>query len=494
MTKSKVCTLCYCNFDIKQPYRIPRKLHCEHTFCTDCIKKLQDLQGQAIECPLCQKTTLIPASGLDALEKNLDIVGLKIKSTEPEKCKHCIHKVFPSKPVTLFCNDCDTFFCGSCSDAEHLKPENSLHSIILSSAKINIEASGSKVSFSHPSHESFVSRSSTGINFNTATSESPSSRPSSSLLLDTDFIPECPVHGEKMRIYCRTDRCLCCTYCETSGEHRGHDCFQVHEAEERERIFLQKLQQKVEMHSERFIKARGDVQQMIEDVKKNSINVKDVVRRYFREMRAAIDSTEKTLVSKLTKKSDNNLKALREQLGKMIHISSIAKTASRNCDNALSFDYYEMLLRRRSVEEEIEAVLQMMVETDPVAKADTHCQFPKHETLLNSIRTCCFMVEAPPPPSNFTCSISPSSNVVLKWNDGENMQYIYPALFYTIQASIGPDNTFVNIRKVKEKTLSLKPGPPSYPYGTYIQFRVAAENIVGIGNFSNPFGIRMPPK
>ncbi len=52
-----------------------------------------------------------------------------------------------------------------------------------------------------------------------------------------------------------------------------------------------------------------------------------------------------------------------------------------------------MLLRRRPVEEEIEAVLQMMVETEPVAKANVHCQFPKHESLLNSIKTCCFIVE-----------------------------------------------------------------------------------------------------
>lgn len=29
------------------------------------------------------------------------------------------------------------------------------------------------------------------------------------------------------------------------GDHRGHDCFQVHEAEEKERLALQKLQQKV---------------------------------------------------------------------------------------------------------------------------------------------------------------------------------------------------------------------------------------------------------
>ena len=70
----------------------------------------------------------------------------------------------------------------------------------------------------------------------------------------------------------------------------------------------------MDLHSERYIKARGDVQKMIEDVKRNSITVKDVVRRYLRELRATIDSTEKQLLAKLNKRGEGNLKALREQL------------------------------------------------------------------------------------------------------------------------------------------------------------------------------------
>ncbi len=70
-------------------------------FFLDCIKKLQDLQGQAIECPLCQKPTLIPSSGIDGLEKNLDVVGIRVKEVEPEKCQLCIHKVNKIPILTL---------------------------------------------------------------------------------------------------------------------------------------------------------------------------------------------------------------------------------------------------------------------------------------------------------------------------------------------------------------------------------------------------------
>ena len=56
------------------------------------------------------------------------------------------------------------------------------------------------------------------------------------------------------------------------------------------------------------------MQRAIEDVKKNTIEVKDIARRYYRELRAAIDQGEKTLIEDIDKRSDAKLKALNEQL------------------------------------------------------------------------------------------------------------------------------------------------------------------------------------
>ena len=75
-----------------------------------------------------------------------------------------------------------------------------------------------------------------------------------------------------------------------------------------------KLQSQVEKHGEKFIKARGEVQRTIEAVKKNTIAVKDMARRYYRELRAAIDQGEKILMEDIDKRSDVKLKALNEQL------------------------------------------------------------------------------------------------------------------------------------------------------------------------------------
>lgn len=76
----------------------------------------------------------------------------------------------------------------------------------------------------------------------------------------------------------------------------------------------------------------------------------------------------------------------------MIEISSLTTTACRSCDNALSMDYYEMLMLKKDVETEIKDVLEVLCEINPVARADLGCQFPNHEKLLGNIRTCAKLV------------------------------------------------------------------------------------------------------
>ena len=76
----------------------------------------------------------------------------------------------------------------------------------------------------------------------------------------------------------------------------------------------------------------------------------------------------------------------------MIEICSLTTTACRNCDNALSMDYYEMLMLKKDVETEMKDVLQLLCEIDPVTEADLGCQFPNHEKLLASIRSCAKLV------------------------------------------------------------------------------------------------------
>lgn len=128
------------------------------------------------------------------------------------------------------------------------------------------------------------------------------------------MILECEEHGEKLRMYCSDCKTVCCTYCQIEGKHKDHKSFHVHEAEDIDKRNLHRLQQKVDEYGEKFIKSRSEVQKTIEEVKKNDIRVKDIVRRYYRELKTAIDNGEKTILEEVGKRNQSTLRSLNEQL------------------------------------------------------------------------------------------------------------------------------------------------------------------------------------
>lgn len=421
-------------------------------------------------------------------------IFFKLFCVQKKKNKNCAISAFrkfihPSLQL-FFCSDCDVFMCGSCSDEIHSQLEYRCHGI----CQANASKEGTddmvhqkwKMSSRPSSSSSLLSKHSSGLRPTLN-----SSRPSSSLL-NYAAIPECSVHKEMTKYYCRNCRCLCCESCYRYGNHKNHSCFQVHEAEERERKALVKLQTQVEQHGEKFIKARGEVQRAIEEVKKNTIAVKDMARRFYRELRAAIDQAEKLLMEDVDKRTSAKLKALNEQLSHMVEISSLTTTACRNCDNALSMDYYEMLMMKKDVETEMKDVLELLCEIEPVAKGDLGCQFPNHENLLGNIRTCAKLVLPPGPPQRLTCRITDNNMVHVTWDPPENNLFLYPVVGYILQSSSGPDNSFVNIYKGNETSLIIDKAIADLPVGKQVQFRACAINITGIGPWGFPYGVKIP--
>lgn len=69
------CSICFCLYSRSE--RIPRLLHCRHTFCSLCLEKLSLLRGRVwtVCCPLCRYTTSTNAtlSLSGALWVNTDI-------------------------------------------------------------------------------------------------------------------------------------------------------------------------------------------------------------------------------------------------------------------------------------------------------------------------------------------------------------------------------------------------------------------------------------
>ncbi|XP_043977835.1 E3 ubiquitin-protein ligase rnf152-like [Gambusia affinis] len=59
--KDLECTVCFNKYS--RTGRVPRILHCQHTFCAQCLEKMSTLEGAiyTVSCPLCRWVTCVQA-------------------------------------------------------------------------------------------------------------------------------------------------------------------------------------------------------------------------------------------------------------------------------------------------------------------------------------------------------------------------------------------------------------------------------------------------
>ncbi|KAK1155610.1 RING finger protein 224-like [Acipenser oxyrinchus oxyrinchus] len=76
------CIICYSSFNLRE--RLPRKLHCGHTFCQDCLRRLDTVLNEQrwIPCPQCRQNTPCPRGGAAVLD--LDLAAFLAAKTQAE--------------------------------------------------------------------------------------------------------------------------------------------------------------------------------------------------------------------------------------------------------------------------------------------------------------------------------------------------------------------------------------------------------------------------
>ncbi|XP_061836947.2 RING finger protein 223 [Nerophis lumbriciformis] len=69
------CSVCYSQFN--NVFRCPKVLTCRHTFCLECLARInvKSLQPAAIRCPLCRHPTPLPALGLPRLTTDAGVLA-----------------------------------------------------------------------------------------------------------------------------------------------------------------------------------------------------------------------------------------------------------------------------------------------------------------------------------------------------------------------------------------------------------------------------------
>ncbi|XP_069790075.1 RING finger protein 225-like [Narcine bancroftii] len=125
------CAVCFTTYN--NVFRAPKQLVCGHTFCLECLARMnmKSQVAEAIQCPLCRKLTPVPKEGLPKLGNDSTVLSClpeamqKIYSVrfnrgkgrlfvkkEPESQKKGKKKVFASSFVGEKCgrNQLDHYF------------------------------------------------------------------------------------------------------------------------------------------------------------------------------------------------------------------------------------------------------------------------------------------------------------------------------------------------------------------------------------------------
>ncbi|XP_068460375.1 RING finger protein 223 [Clinocottus analis] len=69
------CAVCFSQFN--NVFRCPKMLQCRHTFCLECLARInvKSAEPDAIQCPLCRGLTPLPALGLPKLATNSTLLS-----------------------------------------------------------------------------------------------------------------------------------------------------------------------------------------------------------------------------------------------------------------------------------------------------------------------------------------------------------------------------------------------------------------------------------
>ena len=324
------CPVCY------ELYKKPKYLPCYHSYCEQCLVKLQKAGSDSITCPECRITSAIPSGGIKQLPNNffinriVDEVALKEKVTGEEdvRCDLCVRE----DPAVVLCFDCGVFLCSHCHESHKYSREYQGHSM---------------------SQLKELRKEKKDINV----------RPKAKPLL-------CQEHDMELNFYCGTCEQLVCHYCTTT-DHNGHKHNTVKKMANNNRAELDDIIKPVEEMIGELSKAHQKVTTIREKVEIQATEVDQRIDDYYDQLQRQLQQQREELKKELHEVSSQKKKALSLQLEQMEHTQGQLESM-KELNNAIkSGSDQEALFMKKQVTEDVKRMTDgyKQLKTEPVELA-----------------------------------------------------------------------------------------------------------------------------
>ncbi|XP_070605632.1 E3 ubiquitin-protein ligase TRIM56-like [Erythrolamprus reginae] len=250
------CTICVGH------YRQPKILPCLHTYCLDCLKKLQWESKQELRCPECRELVSLP-DGVEGLKTNFFINGLLdlvplVEAATQSACSLCpLIGQGTSSVAVSHCIDCADHLCQSCAHGHCCSRLTHSHLVVdmeaYCSGKYNEEV-----------HRHQASR--------------------------------CKEHqGEDLQYFCIPCAVALCRECRL-GPHLEHPCLCLSEAAKARRPVITGLLAGVEEKVQLITRGRAGLEKEIKEMKEWEENIRSVVEQTCaKAMEQLLSHSEKVL-------------------------------------------------------------------------------------------------------------------------------------------------------------------------------------------------------
>ncbi len=289
-----------------EPYKDPRALPCLHSFCAGCLEQLPHLDSKTeathqLSCPTCRNVTDLPQQGVEGFHKahhlnNLMEVHEMMKKASGEEstiCESC-----KKESSTVYCRDCEKFYCEPCNKIHKMWPLTASHEVI-----------------------------STREAYRTASKMVPA-KPAAEL--------KCPSHDKPLDLYCVTCEEPICYHC-TIKSHKGHAHDLVVDAYEECKTIMKERIRTLVKNIKETEKKQADIQQSKKEIQEKGGKCKASVNELCDEFIQKIEKV-RTLglqcvddgVSAYVQFEDRRLKIVDTELSAQNGCKEVAETTMEN--------------------------------------------------------------------------------------------------------------------------------------------------------------------
>ena len=319
-------------------YKKPKYLPCCHSYCEECLVKLQ--KGSDITCPECRKTSTIPTGDIKQLPNNffinriVDEVALKEKVTGEEdvSCDLCVRE----DPAVVLCFDCGVFLCNNCHEYHRYSREYQGHTM---SQLKELRAEKKDINV----------------------------RPKAKPLI-------CKQHELELNFYCDTCEQLVCHYCTTT-DHNGHKHNTVKKMANKHRAEMDKIIEPVDIMMAELSKAHHKVTATREKIQIQMTEVDQQIDDHYDRLQRRLQQQREELKKELQEVSVHKKKAVSLQLEQIEHNQAQLESMKELYNAVKDGSDQEALFMKKQVTEDVKRLTDCYKELKTESTESANMQF-----------------------------------------------------------------------------------------------------------------------